>query len=375
MRETAGPRVGGKHTAAAEAAVREESSRVDVQGVAEFPVVVREVLSSTGPQSELDAAMATYAVTLGCLTGAQGEAEHWCGEYWCAQLMQPIQRPIADVDRPRYDPAYVGADGDGLFAWTHYIALRPHAAGALEPGAQSVVADFAYVVDASLGAGTVFDSTKVDWVATVVVDAVLAQSAEPEPQPEPEEQAAPRAPLPRAAVGQEPSPREQLSQVGSEVSSERFGGALDGVLTTLASLSGSVIGELPRPQEVKARKQSRHRGHGPTYSFTGSEVRYQTVDPVRGEVSVSTADPEEALYWMVDDVARSLAWSWAQRTPASRTMDRDQVKWLLAVPMWLTLVTALDGEWARKTRGRISELRKHAQRRGADNTTVSRPGG
>ncbi len=93
-------------------------------------------------------------------------------------------------------------------------------------------------------------------------------------------------------------------------------------------------------------------------------------------MSVSTADPEEALYWMVDDVARSLAWSWAQRTPASRTMDRDQVKWLLAVPMWLTLVTALDGgEWARKTRGRISELRKHAQRRGADNTTVSRPGG
>ncbi len=68
VRETAGPRVGGKHTAAAEAAVREESSRVDVQGVAEFPVVVREVLSSTGPQSELDAAMATYAVTLGCLT-------------------------------------------------------------------------------------------------------------------------------------------------------------------------------------------------------------------------------------------------------------------------------------------------------------------
>lgn len=28
------------------------------------------------------------------------------------------------------------------------------------------MADFAYVVDASLGAGTVFDPTKVDWVAT-----------------------------------------------------------------------------------------------------------------------------------------------------------------------------------------------------------------
>lgn len=344
---------------------------MDVEGVAEFPVVVRKVLSSTGPQSELNAAMATYGVTLGCLTGAQGEAEHWCGEYWCAQLTQPIQRRITDVDRPRYDAAYVGADEDGLFAWTHYIALRPHTAGAFGPGAHGVVADFAYVVDASLGAGTVFDSTKVDWVATVVVDAELAQSAEPQPQPEAEPRAAP----PRPAVSQDPSPREQLSAEGSEVTSERFGGALDGVLATLASLSGSVIGELPRPQEVKARKQPRRRGQGPTYSFTGSAVRYQTVDPVRGEVSVSTTDPEEALYWMVDDVARSLAWSWAQRTPAARTMDRDQVKWLLAVPMWLTLVTALDVEWGRKTRGRISELRSHAQQRGADNTTVSRPDG
>jgi hypothetical protein len=171
-------------------------------------------------------------------------------------------------------------------------------------------------------------------------------------------------------VSPDRSPRELLSQEGSEVSPEQFGGALDGLLATLARLSGSVVGELPRPQEVKARKQSRHRGVGPTYSFTETEVRYQTVHPIRGQVSVSTADPEEALYWMVDDAARSLASSWAERTPASRTMDRDRVQWLLAVPMWLTLVTALDVEWGRKTRGRISELRRHA-----DSTTESRPGG
>ena len=39
------------------------------------------------------------------------------------------------------------------------------------------------------------------------------------------------------------------------------------------------------------------------------------------------------------------------------------------------LVTALDVEWGRRTRGRISEIRKDAQQRGADNSTVSRPGG
>jgi len=141
------------------------------------------------------------------------------------------------------------------------------------------------------------------------------------------------------------------------------------------ALSGSVVADIPRPQEVKAHKQPPHRGQAPTYSFTGSEVRYQTVDPIRGEVSVSTADPEEALYWMADDVARSLAWSWAQRTPAARMLDRGQVKWLLAVPMWLTLVTALDVEWGRKTRGRIWELKGHEQQRGADASTVSRSGG
>ena len=141
------------------------------------------------------------------------------------------------------------------------------------------------------------------------------------------------------------------------------------------ALSGSVVADIPRPQEVKAHKQPPHRGQAPTYSFTGSEVRYQTVDTDTSPRIGSTADPEEALYWMADDVARSLAWSWAQRTPAARMLDRGQVKWLLAVPMWLTLVTALDVEWGRKTRGRIWELKGHEQQRGADASTVSRSGG
>lgn len=46
-------------------------------------------------------------------------------------------------------------------------------------------------------------------------------------------------------------------------------------------------------------------------------------------------------------------------------MDRDQVQWLLAAPLWLTLVTALDVRWAGKTRARIAQLRRHAQTSGA----------
>jgi hypothetical protein len=338
---------------------------VDDQGVGEFPVVVRKVLSSTGPPSELSAAMATYGVTLGCLAGAHGEAEHWCGEYWCVQLMQPIKRRIADVDRPRYDAAYVGADEDGLFAWTHYIALRPHAAGAFGPEAQGVVADFAYVVDASLGAGTVFDSTKVDWVATVVVDGSDAEgNTDLEPQPEADEDPEPPAAVAAAGVIAPPPPREQLGVQGAEVTAEQFGRALDGVIATLADLTGTPVAEIPRPVEVKARKHSRFRGKGPSYSFAPTEVRYHTVDPIHGPVWRSSTDPDEALYWMADDVTCSMAWSWAQRTPSARTMDPFKIRWLMAVPMWLTLITALDVRWAGKTRVRISEIRREAQQRG-----------
>jgi hypothetical protein len=53
---------------------------VDVQGVAQFPFAAREVLSGTGPQSELKDAMPTYGVTLGCLADAHGQGEHWCAE-------------------------------------------------------------------------------------------------------------------------------------------------------------------------------------------------------------------------------------------------------------------------------------------------------
>jgi hypothetical protein len=333
---------------------------VDDQGAAGFPFVVGEIISSTVPRAELKEAMATHAVTLSCLDGPDGQ-----GEYWCAQLMQPVQRRIEDVDRSRYDADYVGVDEDGMFAWTHYIALRPHVGGEFGLGAQGVVADLAYVVDASLGADTVFDSTKVDWVATVVVDGTDAEgNTDPEPQPKADDGPEPPADVADAGVIAAPSPREQLAEQGAEVSAEHFRSALDGVIATLADLTGNPVAEIPRPVEVAARKHSRYRGKLPSYSFDGTEVRYHTVDPIHGPMWRSSADPDEALYWMADDVTCSMAWSWAQRTPSARTMDPFKVRWLMAVPMWLTLITALDVRWAGKTRVRISEIRREAQRRG-----------
>ena len=167
---------------------------MDDRGATEFPFVIRDVISTATPQ-ELKEAMATQSVTVSRMAGADGQ-----DEFWCAQLMQPVQRRVEMVDhRARYDADYVGVDAVGPYVWTHYVALRPHDAGAFGPGAQGVAADFAFVVDLSLGADTFFDSSKVDWVATVIIDGgadaeVLDTESDPsqhaEREPEPDENGA-----------------------------------------------------------------------------------------------------------------------------------------------------------------------------------------
>lgn len=341
---------------------------MDDQGAEGFPFTVREILSTTASLTDLDELVVTYGVTLGSLADRDGQHH-----YWCAELAQPVKRRIADVDDPCLDPAYVGVDDDGAFVWTHYVALRPHD-GTFGPGIPDVVADLAYVVDASLGAGTVFDSTKVDWVATVVVDSLgydhaadqqasLTSSDEPLSSPSGRAEPPPQPPPPP------PSPQANIPPPG--FSSEQFGRALDGVIVTLATLTGISVSEAPRPTEVKARKHSQYQGKGPSYSVDGSEMRYHTADPVHGLLWRSTSDPDEALYWIANDVARSLAWSWARRTPSARAMDSFKLRWLLAVPLWQTLMTALDVRWAGRTRVEISEIRREAQRRGPTPPTMS----
>jgi hypothetical protein len=351
---------------------------MDDQGAVGFKFVVREIIS--GPR-ELEEAVPAQAVTLACLASMDGDRPFWCG-----QLEQPVKHRISQTADPdRYHADYLDHDEFGTFVWTYYIALQTHDSVAFGPDAHNVVVDLAYVIDPSLGYDTTFDSSKVDWVATATIDggdAPVSPKPQPKPQPEPStptpepepelEQSArtpepepepkPSAPARRAGAPL-PAPIEQLAAEGPEIAPQQFGHALDGALATLGNLTGTFPLDIPRPREVKARKHSpsRYRGEVPSYSFQGTEVRCHTVDPIRGPVWESTTDPGEALYWMVDDVARSVAWTWAQRTPASRTMNAGQVQWLLAAPMWLTLITALDPSWAGKTRARISALKKHAQ--------------
>ena len=321
-------------------------------------LVVRDVAS--GPE-ELQLAMPVQAVTLGSLASAEGGAA-----VWCAQLEQPIKHRIAQPpDSYRYQAEYLDRDELGVFLWVYFIAVQPRGGAAVTALEHSVVADLAYVVDPSLGYDTVLDSTKVDWVGTVTVDFAVEES-QTGPELDPREPLAPppspEPPSVERTHPRTPSPVERLGVDGTEVSTERFRHALDGAIATIADLTGVSRNDLAQPQEVKAHKHSRarRRDTGALYSFKGAELRYSTTDPVRGAVWLSTTNPEEALYWMVDDVARLAAVAWARRCPAAWAMSRAQVQWMLAVPMWQTLVAALNAQWAGNTRARISTLRQHA---------------
>lgn len=80
---------------------------MDDQGATEFPFAIRDVISTATPQ-ELKEAMATQVVTVSRMAGADGQ-----DEFWCAQLMQPVQRRIEMVDRARFDADYRRMDTPG----------------------------------------------------------------------------------------------------------------------------------------------------------------------------------------------------------------------------------------------------------------------
>ncbi|UCN12864.1 MULTISPECIES: hypothetical protein [Mycobacterium avium complex (MAC)] len=325
-----------------------------------FPFVIGQVVTTRFGR-ELRDAMATEALVLNSMATVDGQT------VWCAQLVEPVQLRIGWDDRDRYDPAYVGEDNAGAFLWTFFVTIHPHIAGSFTAGARGVVADLAFVVDASLSSDPYFDPGKVRWAATVVVDAARSSPPLPvngdrdrmsHPSLSPEHPTG----VPHDRSGNDGS-HDGRSRTAGEVSAEEFRLALEGAISRLAAMTGTPVGDVPRPREVKARKHSRHRGSGPTYSI-GREVRYHTADPMHGLIWKESDDPDEALYWLVDDIARSLALGWARRAPAAAVMNSQQVLWSLAIPMWQTLMTALDTRWEPRTRSRIAHFGRQARASG-----------
>lgn len=119
----------------------------------------------------------------------------------------------------------------------------------------------------------------------------------------------------------------------------------------IAALLGWSLTEIQQPKCVKTG-QEKTQG-GPAYSVSRGTMRYFTNDVWDGLVLRQTTDVDELLYWIADDITRSAAWEWTTRTPIFGTVDRNEARRVVAVPMWHTLMHALRYDWGRRTRTNV----------------------
>ncbi|MCF6389772.1 immunity 63 family protein [Mycobacterium sp. MBM] len=98
-----------------------------------------------------------------------------------------------------------------------------------------------------------------------------------------------------------------------------------------------VAGERPRgaPLEIPSALAQ------PGYCLDQDELIYR---PQEGQPQVTTHNDDELLYWIVSDVARSLARIWVRRAPSYRG-DADERSRTLLHQRWWTLMSALSTDW------------------------------
>lgn len=283
------------------------------------------------------------ATELGML---DGDAEH--PVQFCSVLLEPPVKHRFDVsDAARYELEYCGRDDDGEFFMVNVALLGPRRPGvSLAPGARDVLVDIAYVVDLSLEEDGVLNSAKVDWAGGAIVDVA---GKVPTDQPVAAEQPPTPESVPPAA------PYMAAPEPGSPGSSEWIREQLDVRIAVLSRLAGDVaISEVPVPTELA--KGERPSNTAPQYVLDGAHFWYHTRDPKKGFLWKTTTNPNELIYWCIDDVARGLAWRWTQLAATYKTMPPALAQRTLWAPYWQLLMNALDTKWGAITGRNIRSL-------------------
>lgn len=213
-------------------------------------------------------------------------------------------------------------------------------------GARDVLVDVAYVVDLSLEEDGVLNPAKVDWAGGAIVD-VAGNAPTEHVASAPADQ--PTATAPAA------SPAAATPEPGSPGSSEWVREQVDVRIAVLSRLAGEVaISEVPVPTELA--KGERHSNTAPQYVLDGAQFWYHTRDPKKGFVWKTTTNPNELIYWCIDDVARGLAWRWTQQAATYKTMPPAMAQRTLWAPYWQLLMNALDTKWGAITGRNIRGL-------------------
>lgn len=137
---------------------------------------------------------------------------------------------------------------------------------------------------------------------------------------------------------------------------EEFTARLDHTLSQLARLAGGhTRAEMVEPRRADTTEHVAAQTI-PIYSLTPGHLRYHTHDPLEGWVERETTDPDELLYWVVNDIASEVAWRWARQTPAFSTMSERRAQRTLWLPYWHILMHGLRPEWGSRVREIIRAL-------------------
>ncbi|WP_342314747.1 immunity 63 family protein (plasmid) [Mycobacterium avium subsp. hominissuis] len=242
----------------------------------------------------------------------------------------------------------LGRDERGPFLWVSEIVMSAHRADEQPyPG----MTNFAMDVHAVLA--PVDTDPDANEILTTPMALVAVDDAPEAPEAVPGEAAGPppadaeqRAARPTAArTAAPPAPAPSAGGPATEADVQR---SLTQIRGQIATLLGWPLTGIPEPKCVKAGQEKKQGG--PAYSVSRGTMRYFTNDLWDGYVLRQTTDVDELLYWIADDVTRSAAWEWTTRTPTFDTVDRNDARRVIAIPMWHTLMHALRYDWGRRTR-------------------------
>lgn len=301
---------------------------------------------TTGP-ADLAAQLPVTLDALSTLTDTHG------GTFWCVQLDQPVIYRFSPGTTPpaNADPQFLAEDWDGPFLWVYVLVLTVRdgssnhtAAGpdATPPRTgHGVPINIGYVVDLSLADDVTLDPDKVRWAAVAVADIVeLDDEQHGISGTDSTDDAAPPAVPPAATVATPPHAQHGIAGLVNE--------QIDLAIDQLAQLAGKHFSS-DIPRAVQITKYEQLPDNKPAYLVEGTTLRYHTVHPTQGWHWRETEDPDELVYWVMDDIVRSLARRWAHAAPAAKTMSPGQVDATLWVPYWLTLLAALNPQWRANT--------------------------
>lgn len=327
-------------------------------------VTIRAV---TAGASDLATRTPVSAMALNQLPAEQGDLH-----YWCARLDEPLRYHYpAQFDVSRCQPDYLDRDEAGPFLWILVIVvcLRPYGTE-LASNMSTTEADLAYVIDNSLGYDVYLDRAKVDFVGTAEITTSSTTLAHQEPtsaatdgsrqDTHAEPSAAPAAPIfldpnpqhpptERHDDGDEIEPREPLARNVDE-----FHTHLYRLVNELTGIAGRHPGLGPLlPREFTPGTDTTEQA---AFNLDNLPLKYRSWEPRAGWITRSTNDFDELLYWIIDDMARMLAWRLTVNAPSYAKVKATRAQSMLFFPYWRALVFALDPHWGEQTAATIGEL-------------------